>query len=189
MYCSKKSLKIDTHTTHFSMCRELSPGSKYNVVCIEWACEDMTHWFFFSLLQLQTYHQLCTVHVCNWNDWLNVHIAWIGWSRSCTNNAKNMESIWLFFIQIVPKKITIRLLASITFEIVNQSECALRLWNYNSLSASRRKPHPIWSSSHKEIRIFVRHVMSSFHPSFDKKETRTTQWTRNSVLLLNGLFL
>ena len=28
--------------------------------------------------------------------------------------------------------------------------------------------------------------MSSFHPSFGRKETRTAQWTRNSVLLLNG---
>ena len=31
--------------------------------------------------------------------------------------------------------------------------------------------------------------MSSFHihPSLDRKETRTTQWTRNSLLILNGL--
>ena len=50
-----------------------------------------------------------------------------------------------------------------------------------------RKPHPIWFSSREEIRIYVRHVISPFHPSFDRKKTRTTQWTQNSVLLLNGL--
>ena len=38
-----------------------------------------------------------------------------------------------------------------------------------------------------EIRIFVRRVRSSFHPSFDTKETRTTQLTHNSVLALNCL--
>ena len=29
--------------------------------------------------------------------------------------------------------------------------------------------------------------MSSFQPSFERKETHTTQWTRNSLILLNGL--
>ena len=29
--------------------------------------------------------------------------------------------------------------------------------------------------------------MSSFHPNFDRKEILSTQWIRNSVLLLNGL--
>ena len=43
------------------------------------------------------------------------------------------------------------------------------------------------SMRHTSPGIFVRHVTSSFHPSFDRKGTRTTQWTRNSVLLLNGL--
>ena len=38
---------------------------------------------------------------------------------------------------------------------------------YNWLSASRRKPHPIWfSCSPREILIFVRYVISPFHPSF-----------------------
>ena len=27
----------------------------------------------------------------------------------------------------------------------------------------------------KEIRIFIRHVISPFHPNFDRKETHTTQ--------------
>ena len=55
------------------------------------------------------------------------------------------------------------------------------------LPASQRKPHPIWVSSHKKVRNFVRHVISPFHPSLDRKETHTTQWTLNSTLLLNGL--
>ena len=38
------------------------------------------------------------------------------------------------------KKITIRLLASITFKIMNQSKYALGFWNYNWLSAFCRKP-------------------------------------------------
>ena len=37
--------------------------------------------------------------------------------------------------------------------------------------------HPIWFSSHEEIRIFffIRHVISPFHPNFYRKETHTTQ--------------
>ena len=55
--------------------------------------------------------------------------------------------------------------------------------NYLHLSI---KPHLIWFSSHIEIRNFIRHVISPFHPNFDRKETPTTQWTLNSTLLLNG---
>ena len=38
------------------------------------------------------------------------------------------------------------------------------------LSASQRKPHPIWNS---EIRIFIRHVISPFHPNFEDKRRHT----------------
>ena len=84
------------------------------------------------------------------------------------------------------KKIT-GLSASITFKIMNQSKYALGFWNYNSLSALCWKPHLIWFGSHEEIGIFVRYVISPFHPSFDSQQTHTTQRTRNSTLLLNGL--
>ena len=66
------------------------------------------------------------------------------------------------------KKITIGLSASISLKIVNQSKYALGLCNYN-LCAFRWKPHPIWFISYKEIGIFVRHVISPFHPSFDRR--------------------
>ena len=45
-------------------------------------------------------------------------------------------------------------------------------------SAFCRKPYPIWFSSHEEIGIFVRYVISPFNPSFDKRQIHTTQWTR-----------
>ena len=99
------------------------------------------------------------------------------------------NKVWFIHreIQIVPQKMIIRLSASISFEIVNWSEYALEQYNYYQLSASQRKPQPIWFSSHKEIRIYIRKVIRPFHPNFDRQETHTTQWTLNSTLLLNGL--
>ena len=47
--------------------------------------------------------------------------------------------------------------------------------------------NPIRFGPEEEISIFVRHIMSSFHPSFERQETHTAQWTRNSLLLLNCL--
>ena len=35
--------------------------------------------------------------------------------------------------------------------------------------------YPIWFSSHEEIGIFVRYVISPFHPTFDRQQTHTTQ--------------
>ena len=85
---------------------------------------------------------------------------------------------WKSYIQIVPQKMIIRLSANceliwICFRIIK--------------SVSQRKPHPLWFSSHEEISIFIWHVVSPFHPNFDRKETHTTQWTLNSTLILNGL--
>ena len=86
------------------------------------------------------------------------------------------------------QKMITGLSASITFKIMNQSKYALGFWNYNYVSAFCQTPHPIWFSSHEEIRIFVRYyVISPFHPSFDSQQTHTPQWTLNSTLLLNGL--
>ena len=78
-----------------------------------------------------------------------------------------------WYITDCPLKMIIRLLASISFEIIT---------NYLHLTEN-----PIRFCSEVIIRIFVRHVISPFHPNFDRKETRTTQWTLNSTLLLNGL--
>ena len=45
----------------------------------------------------------------------------------------------------------------------------------------------IGSEVKKKIGIFVRYVISPFYPSFERMETHTSQWTRKSTLLLNGL--
>ena len=43
----------------------------------------------------------------------------------------------------------------------------------------------IWFSSHKKYTL--RYVVTSFHLSFDRRQTHTTQWTQNSALLSNDL--
>ena len=72
---------------------------------------------------------------------------------------------------------------------MNWSENALGLHNYNYLHLSensiRFHLHVVVTID-EVIRLFVRHVISPFHPNFDRKETRTTQWTLNSAFLLNG---
>ena len=45
-------------------------------------------------------------------------------------------------------------------------KCHTGLWNNMTISHSQWRPRPIWSSSHKETRIFVMHGMDPFPPSF-----------------------
>ena len=71
-------------------------------------------------------------------------------------------------------------------KVAGLSACPNFVTNGEHAHSPFTKNVPSWYS-HEEIRIFVRHVMSSFHPSFDGKQTCTTQWTWNSALLLNGL--
>ena len=71
-----------------------------------------------------------------------------------------------FNIPYVPKKITIRLSAWITFKVVSESKYNFKLWKYDYFSTFQWRPHLIWSSNHKEIWIFVKQVTGPFVPSF-----------------------
>ena len=58
---------------------------------------------------------------------------------------------------------------------MNQSIC-FRILNYitNYLYFALKNKHQIWFTSHEGMGIFVRYVISPFHPSFESKHLHYT---------------
>ena len=76
--------------------------------------------------------------------------------------------VWAIYTlyRLSPKKLQsafgYRLRKNPLWDLKNQT----RLWNYYYFSTIHWRPHLIWPSSHKEIRIFVKQVIGPFLPCF-----------------------
>ena len=132
----------------------------------------------------------------NWGVFFGLYciLRVTSWGVNPVESLRHVRHIHILFLYLpfIPqkKKKKKKLQSAFWDQLWKKPFCNMKsdtgLWNYNYFSTSQWRPCPIWSNSHKEIWIFVKHVIGSFLPSFVTWMFLASTWI--NINMINGVW-